>query len=289
MTGRVVVTGGSGGAGRHVVRDLLDAGYDVVTVDLVDDGQAPFVELDLRDGAAVLEVLAGADAVVHLAANPAPDTDPVSGTERFEHNTVTTFNVFWAAGVHGVPRVVWASSETVLGYPFTTPPRYLPVDEDHVAPSNGYALSKVACEELARWMHALHGTTFVGLRYSNVMHTDPEQAASYARLPDAWADPHARKENLWGYIDARDAGRAARLALEADLTGAHVMIIAAADTATSRPNAELVAEVFPGTPLDPALGPNAGLLSIERARSLIGFEPQWSWRQVLNSPDPPPP
>lgn len=285
MSGRVVVTGGSGGAGRHVVRELLEHGYDVLNVDLTDAGEAPFAEVDLRDGQAVLDVVAGADAVVHLAANPAPDTDPVSGTQRFEHNTTTTFTVFWAAGVRGVPRVVWASSETVLGFPFDeTPPHYLPLDEDHVFPQNGYALSKVACEELARRMSVRFGTTFVALRYSNVTHTDPAQPASYANWPDNWADPHARKENLWGYVDARDAALAARLGLEADLTGAHEVIVAAADTATSRPTQDLVDAVFPGLRVDPALGPHDTLLSIDRARSLLGFEPQWSWRDVLTTP-----
>ena len=100
----------------------------------------------------------------------------------------------------------------------------------------------------------------------------------YQRFPAFDADARARKWNLWGYIDARDAAQAIRKALEAPLAGAEIFIIANADTVMSRSNAELMAEVFPGVPLKTGLGGNETLLSIEKARRLLGYEPRHSWR-----------
>ena len=126
---RVVVTGGTGKGGRWVVRDLREHGHDVVNVDLVSDGSPNdlFLLTDLTDSGQVQDVVRGADAVVHFAAIPAPGLRPVA--ETFRINTVSTWNVFHAATAAGVRRVVWASSETVLGLPFDRPPDFAPIDE----------------------------------------------------------------------------------------------------------------------------------------------------------------
>jgi nucleoside-diphosphate-sugar epimerase len=184
------------------------------------------------------------------------------------------FNVFHAAATLGLARVVWASSETTLGLPFDTPPRYAPVDEDHYPhPTTTYALSKVAGETVADQISAWSGIPFVALRLSNVF--APED---YAWMPRYWPDAQLRKWNLWGYIDERDAAQACRLGLEIDLTGTDRFIIAAADTVMTRPSAELMAEVFPGVPLTRALGEHETLLCIDHARERLGYEPRHSWR-----------
>ena len=103
----------------------------------------------------------------------------------------------------------------------------------------------------------------------------------YQRFPEYWPDAHARKWNLWGYVDVRDVAAACRLALEADVTGSHNVIIAAADTVMNRPSRDLLAEVFPGTPVKDDLADHATLLSIDRARDLIGYAPAHSWRDEL--------
>jgi len=115
---RIVVTGGSGKAGRAVVHDLVENGYDVVNVDVVpaSPAEAPFLRADLTRYGEAVEALRGADAVVHLAAIPAPRIRTVEQT--FEINILSTYNVFSAAALVGLERVVWASSETVLGLPF---------------------------------------------------------------------------------------------------------------------------------------------------------------------------
>src|SRR4051794_3424627 len=114
----IVVTGGTGKAGRWVIRHLRGLGHDVLNVDVVRDGadDGSSILADLTDPGQGLEVLAGADAVVPLAAIPAPEIHPPA--ETFRNNAMSTYNVFAAAVDRGVARVVWASSETVLGLPF---------------------------------------------------------------------------------------------------------------------------------------------------------------------------
>ena len=282
----VAVTGGSGKLGRAVVRDLVEHGYTVVTLDRVPPpagADNPFVRVDLTDYGQVFESLhaiddrhAGVDAVVHPGAIPAPGMVPYAAL--FTNNVTSTYNVFAAAKACGIKRVVWASSETVLGLPFDTPPPYIPVDEEYPPrPESSYSLSKRVEESMAeqfcRWDPEL---TMIGLRFSNVM--DP---ADYVPFPSFDADATLRKWNLWGYIDARDGAQAVRKALTADVTGREIFIIAAADTVMTRPNAELVAEVFPGMEITGEVGENQTLLSIDKARRLLGFDPQHSWRDEV--------
>jgi nucleoside-diphosphate-sugar epimerase len=282
---KVAVTGSSGKLGRHVVRELLDAGWDVVgldsrggagqgersvTVDLTDFGQT-FGALNGVD-----EVGGGFDAVVHLAAIPAPGLRPDAVT--FHNNMACTYNVFSAAVRSGVRRIVWASSETVLGLPFDEPPPYVPVDEEYAPrPNSSYSLCKTLEEELARqlcrWEPEL---TMVGLRFSNVM--DPQD---YAGFPAMQKDPNLRKWNLWGYIDGRDGAQAVRLGLEYPAKGADIFVIASPDTVMERPTSELLAACFPDVPVRGPLGEHETLLGIGKARRLLGYAPRYSWRDVV--------
>ncbi|MFC5380043.1 NAD-dependent epimerase/dehydratase family protein [Aquipuribacter nitratireducens] len=288
----VAVTGGSGKLGRAVVADLVAHGEDVVVLDRVvpalptaGPGSAVAVRTDLTDYGQVLGALAGVDerhdgvdAVVHLAAVPAPGLVP--NAALFTNNVPSTFHVFEAARTLGVRRVVWASSETVLGLPFDTPPPYAPVDEAYAPrPESTYSLGKVLEEELAR-QHARwrSDATFVGLRFSNVM-----DVADYAGF-EAWQDdPSVRRWNLWGYIDARDGAQATRRALTADVDGAAVAIVANADTVMRRSSAELMAAEFPGVEVRGDLGEHETLLSIGTARRLLGYDPQHSWRDHVGA------
>jgi nucleoside-diphosphate-sugar epimerase len=278
MAQRIVVTGAAGQAGRAVVADLREHGYDVTPTDVVvsaanrDDGM---LKADLCDYGQAVEVLANQDAVVHLANIPAPGLSTPAVT--FNTNITMNFNVFQAAAAVKLSRVVWASSETTLGLPFDTPPRYAPVDEDHYpVPTSTYALSKVASETIAGHIAEWSGIPFVALRFSNIM--DPEWYQEYPQHQD---DATERKWNLWGYIDQRDVAQACRKALEVDaskIQGSPAFIIAAADTVMNRPSAELLAEVYPGVKLTRDVGEYGTLLAIDRAREVLGFNPEHSWR-----------
>jgi nucleoside-diphosphate-sugar epimerase len=270
---RIVVTGGSGKAGRWVVRDLRDHGHDVLNVDVVHDGSdhGQCVVTDLTDLGQVHDVLRGADAVVHLAAIPAPEIRPEG--ETFRINTGSTWNVFHAASAAGVGRVAWASSETVLGLPFDRPPDFAPIDETITPrPESSYALSKLVGETMAVQVNRQTGIPFVGLRISNIM-----EPADYARFESWQGDPLVRKWNLWGYVDARDVAAACRLSVEGATTGAEVAIVAAADTCMRRDSADLLAEVFPVVPVARPVFGRETLLAIGHARELLGYAPAHSW------------
>ena len=280
---RIAVTGGSGKLGRAVVADLTAHGNEVIDLDVA--APRPALRIDLTDYGQTVEALTaiddrydGIDAVVHLAAIPAPGLVPNAAT--FQHNITATYNVFSAARLAGITDVVWASSETVLGLPFRTPPPYLPVDEEYPArPESTYSLVKhleeTMAAEFCRWRPDLK---MIGLRFSNVM--DP---ADYAEFPSFDADPRSRSWNLWGYIDARDGAQAVRKALAYRKPGMEVFVIANADTVMSRSSASLAAEVFPGVPVTRELGEHETLLSIDKARRVLGYEPEHSWRTELSA------
>ena len=273
---RVVVTGSEGKAGRFVVAHLHGEGYEVLRVDIaapLDPANHSLRRADLTDLGQTMEVLQGADAVVHLAAIPAPYM--VTNAETFRINTISTFNVFSAAAAMNLQRVVWASSETALGLPFDRAPDYAPVDENHTYPETTYALSKVVSEEMARQFSRWHDMPIVGLRVSNII--PPED---YIHFRDFQHDPETRKWNLWGYVDARDVAQSCRRALEADVAGARHYVIAAADTVMNRPSAELMGERFPDVPITKELDTHETLLSIDRARAELGYEPEHSWRNL---------
>jgi nucleoside-diphosphate-sugar epimerase len=270
---RIVVTGGTGKGGKWVVRELREAGHDVLNVDARHDGSphGQCLVADLTDLGQTLDALSGADAVVHFAAIPAPEIRPTG--ETFRINTMSTYNVFAAAEMHHLRRVVWASSETVLGLPFDTPPQFAPIDETiEPRPETSYSLSKLVGEAMATQFARRTGIGFVGLRISNIM--EPED---YRLFPSYWGDARLRKWNLWGYVDARDVATAARLGLEADTAGSEVCIVAAADTVMTRPSVDLMAEIFPDVPLRRPVEGRETLLAIDRARRLLGYEPAHRW------------
>jgi nucleoside-diphosphate-sugar epimerase len=278
---RVAVTGSSGKIGRPAVAALVAAGHKVIGLDLrpeVVDGVRT-VGCDCTDFGQVIGALSGVDtmarptAIVHLAGIPMPGLH--TDQTIFAANTLSTYNVFSAAARLGIQRIVWGSSETILGLPFATPPAFVPLDETHPdRPEWSYALSKklgeTMAEEFCRWNRDL---TIVSLRFSNVY-----AASDYAARGAIEADPRLRRSNLWGYVDARDAGEACRLAIEADLSGHERMIIAAADTVVGTPSADLLAQHFPDVPRHGAIAGHDSLLSSARARDRIGYVPRHSWR-----------
>ncbi len=270
----VAVFGASGKFGRFVVEDLRGHGYHVVGFDrAAGDG---VVAIDMRDYGQVAEAVqgvderhGGVDAVVHLAAIPAPGL--ATDATTFHNNVPATYNVFKAAAAAGVRNVVWTSSETTLGLPMgpDNPPPYLPVDEDVLRPETTYALGKhleeAMAEQFARWHH---GMKLIGLRLSNVMR--PEDYAAF----DGWQDdPLTRIWNVWGYIDGRDGAQAVRLALESGITGFERFIIANSDTVMRAPSAELADRYLPDVPRTREIVGRETLLSIEKARRLLGYEP----------------
>ncbi len=248
---KIAVTGGSGKAGRVVVRHLFKRGHQVLNIDQVGSPESnhpedpiPFLRADLTDFGQALEALSGGDtlpgieAVVHLAAIPSPGARARQrGVARERHQHPFGVRRRAAAGTEahrvGVER-------DHAGAALRHPPDYAPVDEKHMRPETSYALSKVVGEEMARAFHRWSGIPIIGLRFSNVM-----VRSDYARFAGWQDDPHARKWNLWGYVDESHVAQSVERALEADIDGTDNFIIAAADTVMRTPSRDLMAEVYP--------------------------------------------
>ncbi|MBR7744013.1 NAD(P)-dependent oxidoreductase [Phycicoccus sp. BSK3Z-2] len=295
---RVLLTGGSGKAGHHVAHHLRDAGHVVTNVDRVPLGLDGVTDLDveLTDLGQLVSVLRmpadlaeldtdvapGYDAVVHLAAIPRIGLRP--DNETYANNVLTTWNVLEAAALLEVPKVVFASSETTYGICFAKGerrPEYLPVDEEHpTVPEDAYATSKVANEVTARSVQARTGADVYGLRINNVI--EPHE---YAELfPAFLEDPTLRRRNIFAYIDARDLAHAVERCLLTDGLGYEVFNIANPDHSVAAPTSELVARFYDDVPLRREMGETETFYAIDKARRMLGYDPQHSWRDVLDDP-----
>ena len=282
---KIVVTGGVGKIGQWVVSELTANAaqpHQVTVFDRVPGPQSgPFQQGPVRyllgdtlDLGQVLGALAGADAVIHLAALPAPrfTTDDVT----FRTNVLGTFNVHEAAWRLGIKRVVSASSTAALGWVYRERdflPDYLPLDEDHpLAPQDAYGLSKQAVENIAR-SYANRGMETVMLRPPGVL--TPEQMdelrAAGGRRPPRFS--------LCDYIDLRDLASAFRLAVERPLSGGTPLFVVADDSNAAEPLALLLPKLLPeiGDMAKQLTGTESGV-SNARAKEVLGWQPRYSWR-----------
>ena len=280
----ILVTGGSGKAGRATINLLLKNNYNVFNVDLANHSEldAPFSKVNLENFGDAMESVCeiddrinGIDAIIHQAAIPAPGLE--TNHKTFRMNTLSTYNIFQAAKVLKINNIVWASSETVLGLPFDTYPPYVPVDEEYYPrPESSYSLSKVMGEEMAKqYCRRNPEMKIFGLRYSNIM-----EEKDYKQFQSFQKDPFLRKWNFWGYIDARDVAQACLLAMESKLKGAENFIIAADDTVMEEDNKSLLDKVFPNIQIKGEIGKNKTLLSNDKAKKILGFKPEYSWKNI---------
>ncbi len=285
---KIVITGGSGKAGRAVVRDLLETGHEVFNVDRVPsaessspDSPVPFLYADLTDTGQTLEALGGGERMPGIGGGRAPRRDPVAGARDavrgLPHQMISTHTVFSAAARLGLQRVVWASSETTLGLPFDQPPDYAPVDEEHeLRPESSYALSKVLGEEMARQFNRWSGIPFVGLRFSNIM-----ERADYERFPSFWDESPAaqvepvelrRREPRRPERPPRARGRCPRRGRLHHRRRRH------RDEA-AEPRAD--GRGVPGRARPRRPRGHDTLLAIDKARRVLGYDPAFSWRKIF--------
>jgi nucleoside-diphosphate-sugar epimerase len=295
---RVMFTGGSGKAGKHVVQHLVEHGYQVLNLDTkpLANPKVRTLLTDITDSGQVFNALSSTmalhefdpslraqpvDAVVHFAAIPrimiAPDN------ELFRVNALGTYHVIEAAVRLGIRKIVIASSETAYGMVFANEPRdpaYFPLDEDYdVDPMDSYALSKVVNEKTARAFALRSGADIYALRIGNVI--EPHE---YALFPKWFEDPGFRKRIAWSYVDARDLGQITRLAIEKDGLGYQVFNASNDETSSDLPTAELLKRYYPNVPVRSALGEFEGLLSNRKAREMLGFRAEHPWRRYVNRP-----
>lgn len=280
---RVIVTGSSGFLGRHVAAHLVRCGHEVRGVD-VNPPPAGFqlwghVSADLTDLAAALELVRDADAVVHIAAIPRP-TGRTAG-DVFHTNVGSAFNVVEATRLARIPRLVYASSFSVLGYPFGVPfvpPRSLPVDELHpIHAQDPYGLSKWLGEEIVEAAVRQGGLSAVSLRMPWVQ--SPETFAGQIGPRRETAEA---VRDLWSYIDVRDAADGFRLALDWQGEGHLRAYLSAADTYLEEETASALARALPDVPVLQPLDAFTGLISTRLAEEKLGFRPRHSWRDYAN-------
>ena len=278
---RVIVTGGSGKAGRHVVVELQNAGHEVINVDRarLDSLQVQTVLIDLEDTGAVYDVISEfkPEGVCHLAANPSPSG--FARSDSFRGNTMITYNVMQASGDLGVRRFISAGSEMATGWLTTEelPPRFPFNEEDRVASPNAYALSKYLSEVLADSLTLRYpDMPICTLRINNVI---PPELSEEMLGPRREKFPGPGSANYWSYIDARDVGSAYRAALEGESSGHEVFLIAAADTCIEVPIQEAVKQRY-GKPGNFAAGHGEfqSAFDCSKMERYFGWKPSHSWR-----------
>jgi nucleoside-diphosphate-sugar epimerase len=278
----IAVTGGSGRAGQYVIAELLAHGYSVRSIDrqAPQERVTPFHLVDLTDLGQVYGALAGTEAVLHLAAIPGPTGRPPEAV--FGNNVTATFNVVQAAATLGLRRLVFISTDSTLGFPWATRrdwPDYVPVNEAHPQrPQDPYGLSKVVGEQICQAAHRRTGLSTVVLRSTHIL--APDMYADW--IGRQREDPQRGAFNLWSYVDARDLAVACRLALEVEPLGYEVCYVAAPETTSDVPSRELYARYYPEVAsFAPTWGGNQSSLDCRRAREVLGWQPQHSWRQEL--------
>lgn len=280
---RIIVTGGSGKAGKWILKHFVDQGYEVINLDIKapSDPVCRTILVDLNDLGQVQNAISpfsGGErkvpvGIVHFAAIPEAYLFP--NEVCFRNNVMSTYNVLEAAANLGISKVVIASSESSYGICFATEfinPHYVPIDEDHPQlPEDSYGLSKVVNEATAAAFHRRTGMQVVSFRLGNIL--VPE---SYAAIRANFDDTESRKRILWSYIDARDVALACQLAIEKDGLGAEVLNLAADDSSSDRPTSELVARHLPDVEdIRVPLEGRISLLSNGRAKRILGWEAKY--------------
>ena len=295
MSKRIVFTGGSGKAGKHVIQYLVDRGHQVLNLDTkpLPNPKVRTLITDITDSGQVFNALSSytglhefdpslrpqpIDAVVHFAAIPRIMITP--DNEVFRINTMGTYHVIEAAVKLGIRKIVIASSETTYDLVFANEPRnpiHFPLEEDYpVDPMDSYALSKVCNEKTAQAFALRSGFDIYALRIGNVIEPD-----EYQLFPKWFADPGFRRRIAWSYIDARDLGQIVDRAIAKDGLGFQIFNAANDETSSNLPTRELIDRFYPGAPLKRDIGEFESLLSNRKTREVLGFREEHSWRDYV--------
>lgn len=268
---KIALTGGSGGLGRAITADALRQGHSIVSIDRVaPDNAAPgedvsYVVADVADYDRLAEAFTGCDALIHMAAIPAPSKD---FSEHFTHNNnvVGSYNALQAAVECGISRVCQASSVNAIGLAFSREPHfdYFPIDEKHANYcEEPYSLSKWICEQQAdSFVRRYENMRIASMRFHWVV-PDRETAAQNFN-----ADPDYGK-HLWAYTLFADATRACLLSLEAPFEGHEVFYITAPNTTIDTPSLELAAKHFPHIPIQGNLSGNRSFFDCKKAEQIL--------------------
>ena len=275
---RVVVTGANGKIGTRVMEILAKSGYNVMGIDREVFNLKKYEHrvVDLLHEGQVYQTLSNSDAVIHLASYPRPNIVP--DTLTFQNNVNSIHNILNSCFNLNIHKVIIASSMASYGFRYSNGriiPKYFPVDEEHPCdPVDSYGLSKVVGEKIADSFAHRSNMSIISLRI-------PQVLVDYGDFEDRSKNPSSGKDKLWLYIDIRDVAKAFLNALESAVLGHEIMNISAADSDQLKPSVELIKEYFPNSEMhEDMLTGNESLLNIQKARNLIGFVPEFSWRRI---------
>ncbi|NQW17408.1 MAG: NAD(P)-dependent oxidoreductase [Chloroflexi bacterium] len=278
---KVLVTGGSGRAGRYIIPELRSHGHEVVSTDRVpdDSSDVSFMRIDTTDLGAVISVSRDMDAIVHMSAIPNPGRDPEA--EVFRVNMLSNWNVLEAAEIHGINKVVMASSVNAVGAIYShslVPPHYFPIDEEHpTRAEDAYSQSKWLGEEMAEAFCRRRPMQIASMRFHGLMDVAGQQKlkTSGGKTATPFEAMH-----FWGWVDIRDAARSCRLALEVDWTGHEAFFINGDETSLSTPTMEAIEQGYPGVKIRKPLEGTVTALDITKAENILGWKPEYHWRDA---------
>lgn len=281
---KILVTGGSGLVGKYIV-DELSKYHSVDNLDIASfhRNNVAFHSINLLNFESVVGVVKGYDVVVHLAGIPHPLNDPAE--KVFRTNTISTFNLLEACAINGISRFIFLSSESTLGFAFSISrkvPAYVPVDEGHpLQPDDPYGLSKVACELLCQGYTRKVGMQTICLRPPWIWVPEAKEIQFYTQLVKEYPKWY---KNLWAYIHVFDVAKAIRLCIESKNLPLHdAYFICAGENWTGQESRTLLTEFYPETKnIASDFQGRDSFLSIKKARWAFGFEPQYSWRDLVS-------
>ena len=275
---KVVVTGANGKIGTRVMEILAKSGYNVMGIDREVFNLKKYEHrvVDLLHEGQVYQTLSNSDAVIHLASYPRPNIVP--DTLTFQNNVNSIHNILNSCFNLNIHKVIIASSMASYGFRYSNGriiPKYFPVDEEHPCdPVDSYGLSKVVGEKIADSFAHRSNMSIISLRI-------PQVIVDYGDFEHRSKNPSSGKDKLWLYIDIRDVAKAFLNALESAVLGHEIMNISAADSDQLKPSVELIKEYFPNSEMhEDMLTGNESLSNIQKARNLIGFVPEFSWRRI---------
>lgn len=290
----IAVTGGNGKIGKAILRELSDREYRAVNLargKAREDISDAYYTTDLLNPGEVYGSIArsGADAIIHMGTIPHPNNDP--GWKTFQSNAMSAYHVLEAAGELGLDAVCLASSINAFGYDFqdaNAEVEYLPVDEDHpVTPRDPYAIGKRAMEITGDGFGRMPNgpRTISSLRYPAVLSRDDLKGRGWgsetiSEVAESFDDSG---NDLFAYLHLDDAATIAVAAVEADYRGHEVFWAVASDSATAVSTPELVARIYPETEVRGEFEKEQGLISIEKARELLEWEPERTWRDITSN------
>ena len=271
---KIALTGGNGKLGKAIADAAIAKGHHIVSIDRVlpenshSQENISFVQADMCSYEHLREAFRGCEALVHMAAIPAPFNDP----DHLVHNNnvVGNYNALRAAVDHGMKRICLASSVNAIGFAFSRNARfdYFPIDEEHANYcEDPYSLSKWIGEQQAdSFVRRYEDMSIASMRFHYVAKDRNDAAKIFT------AESKSGLKQLWAYTRSDAAASACLLSLEANFKGHEVFYIVAPDTTLDIPSMEMAERFYPNVPIKENMKDNASFFNSKKAERILGWK-----------------